>query len=482
MAEAIARHHRLHSFRGGPDKHSAFANTGKHMSEFPFVQINPQDHINFLVVDVDHADADLRLMHPSVPEPHWIILNPKTGHGQAGWMIDPVFRGDGANEHPIRYAESVQTALDNLVGNDGAFTRFLVRNPAAHSPAGALSFGRRAQPYHLGELMAHMKNFTDQFDPSYSAWNPQRAFLPWKRPAQAQADKTGRNNALFFATRNSLWAHGYTTPSDAAHSHAHDFAIAQNAELKDPLPHREVRELAASAVRQVAKGHGRRTRANGEGPDPWLSRLGRIGGRATTDEKRAAARRNAEAATMKRAEAAQEQASVAKTLRSAGHSIKEIAKRVGKAVRTVQRYLSGQDGVAGRDDITQPTGGVAPPAATPEAPAAEASRPACATAPPAAASPDLYSSSPTQKAVASCPPRLIASPGASLSHKVAISGHLSGSWPLRAPDPAPARLVLISDSSWPTHRSEYERTTGHLRAPASAVLHGEFSKLPALSL
>jgi hypothetical protein len=481
MAEAIARHHRLHSFRGGPDKHSAFANTGRHMSEFPFVQINPQDHINFLVVDVDHADADLRIMHPSVPEPHWIILNPKTGHGQAGWMIDPVFRGDGANEHPIRYAESVQTALDNLVGNDGAFTRFLVRNPAAHSPAGALSFGGRAQPYHLGELMAHMKNFTDQFDPSYSAWNPHRAFLPWKRPSQAQADKTGRNNALFAATRNSLWVHGHTTPSEAAHNHAHDFAMMQNAELLDPLPRREVKELAASAVRQVAKGHGRRTRSDGQAADPWLSRLGRLGGRATTDEKRAAARRNAEAATMKRAEAAHEQASEAKKLRNAGHTIREIARLVGRAVRTVMRYLAGQDGVAGEGDITQPTGGVAPLAATPDSPAAEASRSACtATSVKPHASASCTPLHP-KKTMVACAPMLLASSGMSIGFSGTLSGRLRGSWALQTADQAPARLAIKPESLWPTHRSDYERTTG-LRTPAPARLHGDFSNIPTASI
>jgi hypothetical protein len=396
-------------------------------------------------------------------------------------MIDPVFRGEGATEHPIRYAESVQTALDNLVGNDAAFTRFLVRNPAAHSPVGALSFGSRLQPYHLGELMAHMKNFIDQFDPSYSAWNPKRAFLPWKRPAQAQADKTGRNNALFFATRNSLWAHGYTTPSEVAHAHAHDFAMSQNAELQDPLPRREVVELAASAVRQVAKGHGRRTRTSGGAPDPWLSRLGRIGGRATSDVKRAAARRNAETATMKRAEAAEEQASVAKALRSAGHSIKEIAKRVGKAVRTVQRYLSGQDGVAGRDDITQPTGGVAPLAATPDSPAAVAARPACPAAVAALPAPTSYSTPRAQNPAPACSPRLLASPGGSPRPAVAISGHLSGSWPLRAADQAPARLAFTPGSSWPSHRSAYERPTGHRMSP-STRLHCDFSNNPSVSI
>jgi hypothetical protein len=325
--------------------------------------------------------------------------------------------------------------------------------------------------------MAHMKNFTDQFDPSYSAWNPQRAFLPWRRPAQAQADKTGRNNALFFATRNSLWAHGYTTPSDAAHNHAHDFAMSQNAELQDPLPRREVKELAASAVRQVAKGHGRRTRTSSEAPDPWLSRLGRIGGRATTEEKRAAARRNAEAATQKRAEAAQEQASVAKALRSAGHSIKEIANRVGKAVRTVQRYLSGQDGVAGRDDITQPTGGVAPLAATPGSPTAEASSPACRAAVAVPTTTASCTPSHTQKPVAACSPRLLATSGGPLSTTGPFSGHLTGSWPLSAADQAPARLALTLDSSHPTHRCDNDRPIW-LRMPPTARLHGDFSNIP----
>lgn len=324
------------------------------MQEYPFVQINPADFRNFLVVDVDREDAELWLMHPAVPEPHWIIQNPENGHAQAGWMIDPVHTGTGAKEHPIRYADAVQASLDRLVGADAAFTRFLVRNPAAHSPAGRVVFGKRLEPYSLGELMRHMQQYRDPFEPGWSAWDPGQGFTP-ARIAPRAADEGGRNNAIFYATRAELWRR-YDEGFAPAESAALDFATLLNSALADPLPQREVREISASAVRQVNRGKGRH-HGGERGTSTYLAELGRRGGQTTSATKREAAAANAAKATLKRQESSAEAASKAHTLRRLGHSLAQIARLVGRSLRTVQRYLAKQQHETKETgDITQPSG------------------------------------------------------------------------------------------------------------------------------
>lgn len=350
VAEAIEQHHKIRYFRGGPSKDSAHPNRGKSMRGFPFVQINPRDFINFLVVDVDRDDAEMWLLHPSVPEPHWIIRNPDNGHAQAGWMIEPVRCGAGSRERPVRYMEAVRSALESLTSSDTAFTRFLVRNPVAHSPAGDVTFGSRIMPYSLGELMSHMQSYQDPFNDDLDAWQPgQRTGFAARRTTE-QADEGGRNNALFYSTRAELWRRFETDQIAPSKDYALAYATDLNNQLPTPLPTREVRELAYSAVRQVLRGKGKHRIGP---PDPWLSRMGRKGGSATSDTKRAAAAQNATKATQTRQERSAAAAIQAKGLRALGHSLAAIARAVGKTIRTVQRYLT----TAVTDhDITEATG------------------------------------------------------------------------------------------------------------------------------
>lgn len=350
VAEAIEQHHKIRFFRGGPSKDSAHPNRGKSMRGFPFVQINPRDFVNFLVVDVDRDDAEMWLLHPAVPEPHWIIRNPANGHAQAGWMIEPVRCGAGCREKPLRYLEAVRTALEKLTSSDQAFTRFLVRNPVAHSPAGDVSFGSRTLPYTLGDLMQHMQSYRDPFDDDFDAWQPHHREAFATQRVTDRADEGGRNNALFYATRAELWRRFNTQGVAPSKAFALAFATELNDELTAPLPAREVQELAYSAVRQVLRGKGKDRIGP---PDPWLSRMGRKGGQAISEAKRAAAARNATKATLTRQEKAAESAGLARKLRGLGESLSSIARAIGKTVRTVQRYLTNAEG---GHDISQATG------------------------------------------------------------------------------------------------------------------------------
>jgi len=371
-ARRFLAHHRIEYFRCGQTKSQAFPNRGRPAGEFAFLQLNPVDWLNFLVVDVDDEAALLNLMHPAVPEPTWIIENPATGHAQAGWAIESVYRGEGARPGPIRYAEAVQRALDRLVDGDPCFTRYLVRNPAAELPAGRVWWGRRASPWSLGDLKAHMAEYIDPFHdeaidgPAASAWDPGTALLGQagvpRAPVVDTATEVGRNTAIFRATRRWLWDQQqirHQTPNEAA-SIAH--ARALNVQLPHPLSDGEVACLARSAVRQVNAGKGRPTSTSGsDAAHEYLSRMGRRGGKARTEAKARAAADNAGKARQARTDRAGQLRVKALRLRAAGATYRAIAEAVGRTARTVMTWLKNAPATSAGDavnggEILQATG------------------------------------------------------------------------------------------------------------------------------
>ena len=371
-ARRFLAHHRIEYFRCGQTKSQAFPNRGRPAREFAFLQLTPADGLNSLGVDVDDEAALLNLMHPAVPEPTWIIENPDTGHAQAGWAIEPVYRGEGARPGPIRYAEAVQRALDRLVDGDPCFTRYLVRNPAAQLPAGRVWWGRRANPWSLGDLKAHMAEYTDPFHdeaidgPATPAWDPGTTLLGQsgipRVPVVDIATEVGRNTAIFRATRRWLWDQRqirHQTPSEAA-SIAH--ARALNVQLSHPLSDGEVACLARSAVRQVNAGKGRPTSTSGsDAAHEYLARMGRRGGKARTEAKARAAADNAGKARQARTDRAGQLRAKALRLRAAGATYRAIAEAVGRTTRTVMAWLKNEPttpagGPVEEDEVLQATG------------------------------------------------------------------------------------------------------------------------------
>lgn len=341
-------HHRLRYFLAGNSKDRALPNGQRNVREFAYVQINPKDNLNFLVVDVDHSDALMSLMHPAVPPPTWIIHKPASGHAQAGWAIDPVYRGYGHVPGPILYAQAVLRSLTRLVGGDENFTHTFVQNPAAWNPVGEVYWSERTEQWGLKELHRHMESYVDPFHdeildgPAVSAWQPnQTRSLASRRLRRARRQATGRNCELFRATRRWLWTRWEEQQLEPHEPDALGYARELNRALENPLRDKEVRELSASACRQVRRGNGRPAKYAASGRrNPFLVRMGRIGGRVLSEAKLEAARTNVEAARSTRTVMADLKALKARAMFLAGESKKAIAEAFQASVRTVSRWLS----------------------------------------------------------------------------------------------------------------------------------------------
>lgn len=324
------------------------------MTDFEFIQLNPRSWINFLVVDVDHPEAEMAVWHASVPAPHWVIVNPANGHAQAGWMIQPVFTGEGAAPAPVRFAEAVQRSLCNATGGDPAFSRHLVRNPIAKHPAGEVRLSPRAHPYSLGELKEHMASWRDPFDPELEGvWNPRHTTADMRRHSTRDGETTmGRNCTIFYQLRSSLWREGSTD-----HERALQRAQQINQGFTRPLPASEVEGIARSAVRQVQAGKGRPRSSTAV--CTVLQALGRRGGSSRSATKVSAARRSIAGATAARSARSAELAQRAAELRKAGTCIREIAVALERSERTIKSYLAA---ARGHGAVREATGiGVRPP-------------------------------------------------------------------------------------------------------------------------
>ncbi|RUQ19846.1 replication initiation protein [Kocuria sp. HSID16901] len=342
--QRLRDHHRLTRFDAGVTKHHC-ARTSDDPRNYPFIQINAADWKNFVVVDVDHADAYERILYPGIPRPDWIITNPANGHAQAGWVLDTVFTGEKSAPGPALFYRAVATALTNAVGGDHHFTCHIVRNPFADAPTGPVEFSSRTTPWRLGELKAHLTGWTDPAlaalgydDDQPAMWNPyppQR--VRHERTLTAGSPTAGRNCHVFYRTRSALWR--LADRGQDIQSASYEIAHRLNDDLGSPLGPREVDGIAASAIRQVKKGNGRP--ATTDGPtNPWLARLGAAGGRARTAPKITAAQQNLAAARRIREHASRRRAQQAWRLRRAGEVVAAIAEALKVSTRTVKRYLA----------------------------------------------------------------------------------------------------------------------------------------------
>lgn len=281
-----------------------------------------------IVADIDHADGDLRAWScPAAPS--WVIVNPQSGHAQAGWIIEPVSHGPRAREKPQQYLEAVESALRAEVGSDARFTAGRCRNP--FYLAASVRWGH-AQPRSLGTLKASLVEAgawkpTNQLASTDSGSNAQPAC------AHARAILRGERNVTVFEVARR--AHNV---EEAAH--------AANDLCSPPLPEAEIKHIVASIERYRAR-QGIPTRSTQRVSDThrqWQSERGRRGGSRHTPAQRAGlAQGTYAAAQVRRTEAMMRRQHIvdqAAPLLDQGHSQRAVAAELGIPESTLRTALT----------------------------------------------------------------------------------------------------------------------------------------------
>lgn len=202
-----------------------------------YIEANPQALTNLLVVDIDDGIALQKAYWCENYRPNWVVENPANGHAHALWLLaSPIPRTEYAHRKPVAYAHAITEGLRIAVGGDKGYAGLITKNPLHDSWT---AYQLHAHPYTLDELKTALE--ADRCMPS-----PR-----WRKTKRRYVTGLGRNCTLFDSTR--LWAYremrhyfGYPFRLRVA---VENYVFQLNREFKDPLPNREVAQIAESIVR-----------------------------------------------------------------------------------------------------------------------------------------------------------------------------------------------------------------------------------------
>lgn len=105
--------------------------TKKRAIERVYIQPNSPRRINYIVLDIDHADGiHIALYNTELPPPHLIIQNRENGHVHLVYrLINPVYMWGKARSAPIRLLARVEHGLVRALGADASYGGNLMKNP-----------------------------------------------------------------------------------------------------------------------------------------------------------------------------------------------------------------------------------------------------------------------------------------------------------------------------------------------------------------
>lgn len=245
-----------------------------------FIQANPREYVSQIVVDIDHADAELRAfsMHEVGLVPNMFAYSTRPGHGQATFLLrSPVSLSEASRRKPINLLARCQQGLTVALSGDPHYSGPLARNPT-HPMANTRWC--HPTPYELRDLAR--------------ALGRDLPMPPTSRRVEASIDSAlGRNCWMFDVTRQ--WAYRAWTRypqrtdwDDAVLA----YTWGRNPELvshsKGPLPDSELRTISRSVASFVWNSE---MRAKGvEQFDADFSKIqanrGHKGGKTMTEKRR----------------------------------------------------------------------------------------------------------------------------------------------------------------------------------------------------
>lgn len=292
----------------------------------------PNDHhaLCVLVVDIDSNNWVLPFWQMMVDYPalmpSWIIEKASNGHGQLGWLIEPVALGENARHQPIRYALAVLHALTQAFGGDENFSNARCWNPTwtgwKEESAGDVWWGI-IEPRPLGMLRDALQQA--------GLWTTKK-YNRRPTPVLDVDSAPGRNCHVFEVAR--LRSRG--TVEEAAH--------AANDALAVPMSLNELNGIIRSIERfeAVCGPPWDRSGSVKHMTDEELQRQrerGRRGGLVNSEKQREARAQGTQAAASVRSAEAVGRAATALALQQQGFTRKEIAEKMGAHPGTVKKWL-----------------------------------------------------------------------------------------------------------------------------------------------
>jgi hypothetical protein len=212
----------------------------KALGVFRYVEANPRNVSDLLVVDIDDENARaMALWEHEHMQPNVIVENPANGHAHAVWALQtPFSRTEYSRRKPLAYAAAITEGLRRSCDGDKGYSGLMTKNPLHPVWDSELVTDHL---YTMDELAGSLKEAGDL---------PQAS---WRRSERRNNIGLGRNCSLFETART--WAYplvrSYPDRSQAScddlreriTTHAHAINLETNDE---PLPAREVEQIAKS--------------------------------------------------------------------------------------------------------------------------------------------------------------------------------------------------------------------------------------------
>jgi Replicase family/Primase C terminal 1 (PriCT-1) len=300
-------HWKPHRPYAGKAKSGGYYRTSRERAlTLPYFEANPRALTSLIITDHDGGRADEIAALAGLPVPSYIATNPFTNDGHIVYALKgAVVLTDCARRGPVNLLARVEAGLNDVLAGDVAYGGRFTKNPR-HTDHLTL-FGPEYATYDLKELAGPLEALGAL--PKWSTSTERRKKL--------HSSGTGRNVDLFDLVRRWSYrrvrdysSHGLWFP--VVHDHAWDrnMDIIGQAYDKGPMEPGEVRQVAHSIsrwtfkhiTRTFSEEQARRGQRGGTvsaaklADDERVERAragGVVGGRATSQAKREAIRRNA---------------------------------------------------------------------------------------------------------------------------------------------------------------------------------------------
>ena len=296
------------------------ASEAKRMRE---IALDPRGWVTALKFDIDGEDASTRWIDAGLPEPNFIVTNPKNGHAHLVYLLKAWVKVDPAKK-ATRWLAAIERAMTAALQSDVRYAGRLCHNPL-NSEAWNVKVARN-EPFELAELHAHV----DMHTPSRH----------WTTPADSGI---GRNVDVFDRTRK--WAYGAAADGFTGSFADWERDVADRVARYNSFPDHPKGDLPASEVRSITKSVATWVweRYANRKPDPEA-----VARRQEYERQRQARRESARHRSMQSREQyvarAAERRSRAVKWRAEGIPVREIAERLSCSAREVYRLLAATAG------------------------------------------------------------------------------------------------------------------------------------------
>lgn len=202
--------------------------------ECPWIQVNKESEIEWLVVDIDEPNAATLWQDEIAPTPNLVVINTDNGHAQYFYRLaSPVYAWKRQRKNPAyRYLEAIYDGLNVLLKGDFACSLHSLKKNPCHSRWRVCELHKSA--FELSVLAEYV-----ELRPKYKRTN-----------SVLCGGEYGRNCTLFHSLR--LWAYKNThvagSYSDSAwFQFVYEEAIERNS-FSHPLLLSEVRSISRSVA------------------------------------------------------------------------------------------------------------------------------------------------------------------------------------------------------------------------------------------